>query len=219
MTEEEVAQVIAYRDENKISYKQRLSELGINPWNFYDVKRRYAPKEEGEDSGEFLQLTPGGSFRPNPIRPLRSRGGRRKDSAQGTVAVSVELRTPTGTMLRISGDLTGRELKDIIIASSTMFSLERGMRYWLCSEPTDMRKSFHTLSGLVRDKIGGDPMSGDVYIFVNRRRNRIKLLHYETGGVVIYAKMLDRGTFGMPVPGSKDIVTSGMRWEDPHRMV
>ena len=41
-----------------------------------------------------------------------------------------------------------------------------------------MRKSFHTLCGLVRNKIGGDPMNGDVYIFVNKRRNRIKLLHY-----------------------------------------
>ena len=119
MTKEDVAQVIAYCDENKISYKQRLSELGINPWNFYDAKRKYAPKGEGEDSGGFLQLTPGGSFRPNPIRPSRSRSGRQKDPAQGTVAVSVELRTPTGTMMRISGNLTGRELKDIIIASST----------------------------------------------------------------------------------------------------
>lgn len=56
MTKEEVAQVIAYCDENKISYKQRLSELGINPWNFYDAKRKYAPKEGGENTGEFLQL-------------------------------------------------------------------------------------------------------------------------------------------------------------------
>ena len=53
MTKEEVAQVIAYCDENKISYKQRLSELGISPWNFYDAKRKYAPKEEGENAGEF----------------------------------------------------------------------------------------------------------------------------------------------------------------------
>lgn len=100
-----------------------------------------------------------------------------------------------------------------------MFSLERGMRYWLYSEPTDMRKSFHTLSGLVRNKIGGDPMNGDVYVFVNKRRNRIKLLHYETGGMVIYAKMLDRGTFGMPIPGSKDVVTSSIKWEDLLKMV
>ena len=93
------------------------------------------------------------------------------------------------------------------------------MRYWLYSEPTDMRKSFHTLSGLVRNKIGGDPMNGDVYIFVNKRKNRIKLLHYETGGMVIYAKMLDRGTFGRPIPGSKDVVTSSIHWEDLLKMV
>ena len=100
-----------------------------------------------------------------------------------------------------------------------MFSLGREMRYWLYSEPTDMRKSFHTLCGLVRNKIGGDPMNGDVYIFVNKRRNRVKLLHYETGGMVIYAKMLDRGTFGMPIPGSKDVVTSSIKWEDLRKMV
>ena len=45
-----------------------------------------------------------------------------------------------------------------------MFSLDGGLCYWLYSEPTDMRKSFHTLSGVVRNKIGGDPMNGDVYI-------------------------------------------------------
>ena len=119
MTKEEVAQVIAYCDENKISYKQRLAELRINPWSFYDAKRKYASKADGENAGEFLQLVPGGSFLPNPIKPSRSRSSKQEDSAQGAVAVSIELRTPTGTMMRISGNLTGRELKDIIIASST----------------------------------------------------------------------------------------------------
>ena len=118
MTKEEVAQVIAYCDENKISYKQRLSELGISPWNFYDAKRKYAPKEEEENAGEFLQLIPGGSFIRSPIKPSRS-SSKQKESAQETVAVNIELRTPTGTMMRISGNLTGRELKEIIIASST----------------------------------------------------------------------------------------------------
>lgn len=119
MTKEEVAQVIAYCDENKISYKQRLEELGINPWSFYDAKRKYAPKEEGENAGEFLQLVPGGSFLPNPIKPSRSRSSKQKDSAQGAVAVSIELRTPTGTVMRISGDLSCRELREIILASSS----------------------------------------------------------------------------------------------------
>ena len=119
MTKEEVAQVIAYCDENKISYKQRLSELGISPWNFYDAKRKYAPKEEEENAGEFLQLIPGGSFIRSPIKPSRSCSSKQKESAQETVAVNIELKTPTGTMMRISGNLTGRELKEIIIASST----------------------------------------------------------------------------------------------------
>ena len=99
-----------------------------------------------------------------------------------------------------------------------MFSLGQGMRYWLYSEPTDMRKSFHTLSGLVRNKIGDDPMNGDVYIFVNKRRNRIKLLHYETGGMVIYAKALDRGTFGMPVPVNRNSMTMNINWADLRKL-
>jgi transposase len=100
-----------------------------------------------------------------------------------------------------------------------MFSLEEGFRYWLYSEPTDMRKSYYTLSGLVNNRMGTDPRNGDVYIFVNKRRNRVKLLHYETGGMVIYAKMLDRGTFGMPIPASKNAVSSSIRWTDLRKMV
>lgn len=46
MTKEEVASVVAYCEEHKISYKQRLSELGISPWTFYDAKRKYAPSRE-----------------------------------------------------------------------------------------------------------------------------------------------------------------------------
>jgi len=110
MTKEEVAQVIAYCDENKISYKQYLAELGVNPWSFYDAKRKYAPKNDGENAGEFLQLVPEGPFLPNPIKPSRSRSSKQKDSAQGAFVVSIELRTPTGTMMRISGNLTRHEL-------------------------------------------------------------------------------------------------------------
>ncbi|MBQ2531241.1 MAG: hypothetical protein II548_03010, partial [Bacteroidales bacterium] len=51
MTKEEVAEVVAYCEENKVSYKQRLAELGINTWNFYDAKRKYAPKQEAKECG------------------------------------------------------------------------------------------------------------------------------------------------------------------------
>ena len=81
MTKEEVAQVFACCDENKISYRHRLSELGISPWNFYGAKRKYAQKEKGENAGEFLQLIPGGLFLLDPIKPSRSRSSNQKDSA------------------------------------------------------------------------------------------------------------------------------------------
>lgn len=119
MTKEEVAQVITYCEENKISYKQRLAEMGVTPWSFYDAKRKYAPKEEGDNAGEFLQLMPGEAFLPNPIKPARSKSGKQKNTEKGVIAISIELRTPTGTLMRISGDLTGRELRDIVLASST----------------------------------------------------------------------------------------------------
>lgn len=117
MTKEEVAAIVSYCQENNVIQKARLAERGINPWTFYDAKRKYAPKQEGDNVGEFLQLIPGGAF--FPIKPSRSRSGKQKAADKGMVAVSIELRTPTGTMVRISGDLTGRELRDIILASST----------------------------------------------------------------------------------------------------
>lgn len=110
LTKEDVARVVAYCDENNVSQKQRLEELGIPAWKFYDAKRKYAPKQGNDNTGEFLQLTSGASFLPNPIKPSRSRSARQKTSERSTVEVSIELRTPTGTMMRISGNLTGREL-------------------------------------------------------------------------------------------------------------
>lgn len=62
MTKEEVVEQVTYCEENKISYKQRLAELGINEWNFNSAKRKCAPKREGENTGVFLQLTSGDAF-------------------------------------------------------------------------------------------------------------------------------------------------------------
>jgi len=72
------------------------------------------------------------------------------------------------------------------------------MRYLLYNRPTDMRKSFHTLSGIITDAMGQDPSNGNVYIFINRARDRIKLLHWEPGGMVLYSKLLEAGTLGKP---------------------
>jgi transposase len=78
-----------------------------------------------------------------------------------------------------------------------MFSLGAA-RYYLYREPTDMRKSFDGLSGLVSGRLGQSPMSGDVFIFINKPRNRIKLLRWEAGGFVLFYKRLERGTYELP---------------------
>src|SRR5690606_2960277 len=79
-----------------------------------------------------------------------------------------------------------------------MFSLSSSHRYYLYSQACDMRKGFQGLSGLVTTKMGRDPISGDVFIFINRRATHIKLLHWESGGFVIYYKRLEKGTFSLP---------------------
>jgi transposase len=78
-----------------------------------------------------------------------------------------------------------------------MFSLGNA-RYYVYREATDMRKSFDGLCGLVVSRMGQSPMSGDVFIFVNKPRNRIKLLRWEPGGFVLFYKRLERGTFELP---------------------
>lgn len=79
-----------------------------------------------------------------------------------------------------------------------MFSITSA-RYFLYREATDIRKGFDSLSGMVSGQLGQNPMSGDVFIFVNRQRNRIKLLRWEPGGFVLFYKRLETGTFELPM--------------------
>ena len=84
-----------------------------------------------------------------------------------------------------------------------MFSLNERHRYFLCRSATDMRKGFDGLSGVVRNDLGMDPLSGDVFIFLNRRCTHMKLLVWEDSGFVVYYKRLERGRFEYPkVDGS-----------------
>src|SRR4051794_24454025 len=64
---------------------------------------------------------------------------------------------------------------------------------------TDMRKGFDSLSGLVTSDIHSNPLCGDIFIFINRRRTQLKLLQWEGDGFTVYYKRLERGTYEMPV--------------------
>lgn len=76
-----------------------------------------------------------------------------------------------------------------------MFGLNSQHRFFLYPEPCDMRKGFNGLSGIVSISMQKDILSGDVFIFINRPRNRMKLLQWQQGGFVLYYKRLEQGTF------------------------
>lgn len=75
-----------------------------------------------------------------------------------------------------------------------MFSLGVS-RYFLYRESTDIRRSFDGLCGLVKERPGQNPMSRDVYIFINKPPNRMKLLKWEPGGFVLFFKCLEKGKY------------------------
>ena len=91
-----------------------------------------------------------------------------------------------------------------------MFTLSSTNRFHLYSQPTDMRKSFDGLSGIVQNNLGSNPCSGDVFIFINRNRDKIKLLHWQGVSFILYYKRLEEGTFELPDydPGVGSIVLS-----------
>src|SRR5690349_13237957 len=68
-----------------------------------------------------------------------------------------------------------------------------------------MRKGYDGLCGLVRTEWKKDPLSGDVFIFLSKHRNKIKLLHWQKDGFVIYSKRLEKGTFELPKSNSVEI--------------
>ena len=86
-------------------------------------------------------------------------------------------------------------------------------RYYLSREPADMRKSFDGLSGLVRQGMGRDPLSGEVFIFLNRRRTMIKILVWDRSGFVVWSKRLERGTFELP-RNTQAGASVPLRWEE-----
>ena len=83
-----------------------------------------------------------------------------------------------------------------------MFGLGPATRIYLAAGPTDMRKSFEGLYGLVRDRLQLEPLSGHIFLFSNAQRNRLKLLFWDGSGLWVCAKRLEKGRFRWPAPVS-----------------
>ena len=92
-----------------------------------------------------------------------------------------------------------------------MLSLPSRVAVWLACAPVDLRKAFDGLAAMVRDQFHRDPFSGDVFVFFNRRRDRVKLLVWDDNGFWLLYKRLELGTF-------EAIDTDGDRASEPLRM-
>jgi transposase len=88
-----------------------------------------------------------------------------------------------------------------------MIHLPASVRVYLCLSPCDMRRSFDGLHALVRDHLQLDPFAGHLYLFANKRRDRLKILYWDRDGFAIWAKRLELGNYAIPSgePGSQRI--------------
>lgn len=84
-----------------------------------------------------------------------------------------------------------------------MFFPESQVKVWLYARATDMRKSFDSLSALVKHRVQEDPLSGQIFLFINRRRTYLKALYFDRTGYCIWAKRLERGLFRYDARGGE----------------
>lgn len=76
---------------------------------------------------------------------------------------------------------------------------EPSKRIWFCTKPTDMRKSFYGLQALVANEMQREPLDGDYFVFVNKRKSHMKILYFDRTGFCIWMKKLEAGQFKMPM--------------------
>lgn len=107
-----------------------------------------------------------------------------------------------------------------------MIALPPGARVWLAAGATDMRKGFDGLARQVQAVLGADPFSGHLFVFRGRRGDLVKVLWWDTQGLVLYAKRLERGRFVWPraedgavslTPAQLSMLLEGIDWRMPAR--
>ena len=101
-----------------------------------------------------------------------------------------------------------------------MFCLNDSNRFFLYPYPTDMRKSFYSLGGIVKNEMGMQVQDGDAFVFINRSLTSMKILHAEYGGLVIYNMKLERGALELPgIDTESTSASHGIQWSELMMMV
>ncbi len=88
-----------------------------------------------------------------------------------------------------------------------MLAITHSSRYFLYRSPCDMRFGIYSLAGLVRNELGKDPIGGDIFVFIGKRANQVRLLQWDRDGFSLYIKKLEQGTFEWP-SGEQASITS-----------
>jgi len=86
-----------------------------------------------------------------------------------------------------------------------VINLPPTVRIFLAAEPTDLRKGFDGLAALITGTLGHDPLSGHLFVFRNRRGDRLKILYWDRDGLALWYKRLERGTFRFPAPAGQRV--------------
>ena len=86
-----------------------------------------------------------------------------------------------------------------------MFGMPATIRVFVAVPPADLRKGYDGLARLVQDVVKEDPLSGHLFVFANRKRNRIKILYWDRDGYAVWMKRLERGNFRWPAPAADHI--------------
>lgn len=86
-----------------------------------------------------------------------------------------------------------------------MLTLGLTGRIWVCLEPVDGRKGIDSLAGVVTTLLSRDPLCGDLFVFKNRRGDRLKILAWQGDGYALYLRRLERGTFTFPTAAAAEV--------------
>ena len=91
-----------------------------------------------------------------------------------------------------------------------MFGISATIRVFVAVSPADLRNGYDGLARLAREVINQDPLSGHLFVFSNRKRDRVKILYWDRDGYVVWMKRLEKGTFRWPKLGEKQVEWNGV---------
>ncbi len=95
-----------------------------------------------------------------------------------------------------------------------MLSIAAGTRIFVAKGPTDMRKGFDGLQGIVTGVLEQDPLSGHLFLFINRRKDKLKILYWDGDGLALWYRRLEQGTFQQLPAMAEDVKSVEIRSEE-----